>query len=77
MSVLISDDQDLVSTLDPKYMSGTIWITVPAAGEAVGPISLAEYLAHQTNALALPALTTLASKRGDRTQLPPCRDPED
>lgn len=73
MSVLISDDQTLLSTLDPKYKSGIIWITVPAAKDAVGPISMADYLAHQTNACALPELTSLAEKRGDRTKLPPCR----
>jgi len=73
MSVLVSDDKTLVSTLDPSYRDGVIWITVPAAGEAVGPILLPEYLAHQTGMSAVQELTALASKRGDRTKLPPCR----
>lgn len=77
MIVLISEDQDLIGALDPQYKDGTIWITVPAAEEAISPIQLAAYLAHQTNAQALPTLTTLASKRGDWTQLPPCRPAAD
>ena len=77
MSVLISDDRTLVGTLDPKYKDGVIWITVPAAEEAVGPILLTEYLAHQTNARSLPALTALASKRGDMTKLTPCGASDD
>jgi len=77
MTVLISDEAALVATVDPTYKDGAIWITVPAAGEAVGPILLPEYLAHQTGMSALPALTTLASKRGDRKKLPPCRPTDD
>lgn len=73
MNVLISDDEKLVSTLDPKYRNGAVWITVPAASEAVGPIPLPEYLAHQTNASAAPQLVALAATRGDRAQLPACR----
>lgn len=73
MSVLISDDQPLIGALDPKYKNGTIWITVPAAKEAAGPILLPEYLAHQTSARALRELTSLADKRGDKAKLPPCR----
>ena len=73
MTVLISDAQDLLATLEPIYARGTVWITVPAAKEAVGPISLSEYLGHQMNAARLPSLVALASKRGDPTKLPPCR----
>ncbi len=77
MTVLISDEAALVATVDPKYKDGAIWVTVPAAGEAAGPVLLPEYLAHQTGVSALPVLTTLASKRGDRTNLPPCRPTDD
>jgi hypothetical protein len=73
MTVVISDEQALVGTLNQKYKDGVIWITIPADGKAVGPISLPEYLAHQTNTVLLPLLVSLASKRGDRTKLPPCR----
>lgn len=77
MTILISDDADLLANLAPNYQDGTIWITVPAAGEAVGPIPLVEYLAHQTKTITLPALRNLESKRGDSTKLPPCRPADD
>jgi len=77
MSVLISHDQTLIATLDPKYADGVVWITVMAAEEAVGPISLVEYLGHQTNTVTVPSLMALASKRGDRAKLPPCRSADE
>lgn len=73
MTVAVCDDPALISRLDGLYHDGVIWITVPAAQEAIGPISLAEYLAHRTGARAHPALTVLTSKRGDPRKLPPCR----
>jgi hypothetical protein len=72
MSVLISDDKKLVSNLDLKFRDGLVWITVPAASEAVGPIPLPGYLAHKTNMFAIEQLVALAAKRGDRAKLPPC-----
>ena len=77
MTVLISDDAALVENLDPKYEDGVIWVTVPAAGEAVGPIPLAEYLAHKTGMSTLPTLVSLEAKRGDLAKLPPCRPADD
>lgn len=77
MTVLISDDQSLLATLEPKYANGTVWITVPTAKEAIGPILLPEYLGHQTNTAPLPSLVALASKRGDRMKLPPCRSADE
>lgn len=77
MTVLISDDQGLVATLKPEYADGMIWITVPAAREAVGPIPLPEYLGHQTGITLLPPLVALASKRGDIKKLPPCHGPHE
>ena len=71
MSVLISDNPTLLDALDPKYKDGIVWITVPIAKEAVGPISLADYLAHQTTDFTLPELVSLAGKRGDPMNLPP------
>jgi hypothetical protein len=71
--ILISDDKTLIDTLDPSYRDGVIWITVPAAGEAVGPIALPQYLAHQTGNNTSQELAALAAKRGDVTKLPPCR----
>jgi HNH endonuclease len=77
MTILVCDEPALVSGLDGLYRNGVIWITVPAAQEAIGPILLPEYLAHQTNMGAHPALTALASKRGDLRTLPRCRDKDD
>lgn len=77
MSVLISDDAKLIGALGSEYLDGVIWITVPAANAAVGPVALPEYLAHQTNARSSPTLQAFAAKRGDRTKLPPCRPAQD
>jgi hypothetical protein len=74
MTVLITADQNLLAKLDSSYAEGMVWITVPAAKEAVGPISLPVYLGHQTNDAPLPSLVALASQRGDRTTLPPCHN---
>jgi hypothetical protein len=76
MTVLISDDQYLTSILDEKYKQGVVWITVPMAQEAVGPILLPEYLNYQLNKIPHPSLTALASKRRDRNTLPRCRPSE-
>ena len=73
MMVLVSEEPGLVGALDPQYKDGMVWITVPVAKRAVGPIPLPEYLAHMLGERELPALTLLASKRGDSTKLPPCR----
>jgi hypothetical protein len=72
MVVLISDNKELVSTLNLKFREGMVWVTIPAASEAVGPIPLPEYLAHKTDMDAVAQLVALAAKRGDRTKLPPC-----
>lgn len=77
MIVLISDDQSLVGKLDEVYKDGVIWLTVPAAKEAVGPISVGEYLSHHKNVVPSPRLVALASKRGDTKTLPPCNSPSD
>jgi hypothetical protein len=77
MTVVVCDDPTLISRLDGLYHDGVVGITVPAAQDAVGPISLPEYLAHQTDTYAHPALTALVSKRGDASTLPPCRGPRD
>lgn len=72
MTVLVSDDRALVATLGATYDEGVVWITVPPAEEAVGPIPLPDYLAHQTSTISLPALARLGAKRGDAATLPPC-----
>jgi hypothetical protein len=76
MNVLVCDEPAVVAGLDTTYAEGSVWVTIPSLGEAVGPISLAAYLAHQTNTFALPELVTLASKRIDPASLPPCKPDE-
>jgi hypothetical protein len=73
MSVLVSDDSALIGKLNKTERDGRIWLTVPALGEAVGPIPLPEYLAHQTKSMPVAALASLAAKRKDASSLPPCR----
>jgi len=72
MTVAISDDAALVSTLDNVYDEGVVWITVPPAEEAVGPKALPDYLNYTLNGAADPDLEGLAAKRGDAGTLPPC-----
>jgi hypothetical protein len=73
MNVLVCDDANLVGKLDKMERDGRIWLTIPALGEAMGPISFPQYLAHQTRNISVPALTALAAKRIDPSSLPPCR----
>jgi hypothetical protein len=72
MVLVVCDELALVSKLDKAFLTGSIWITIPALGEAAGPIPLPSYLAHQTNSSLLPELTTLAGQRTDPSTLPPC-----
>jgi hypothetical protein len=72
MTVLVCDQPALVARLDTAYQDGSVWMTIPSLGEAVGPIPLPAYLAHQMNVLPLPELATLAGKRIDPAALPPC-----
>jgi len=76
MIVYVCDQPALVGKLVPAYKDGMVWITIPSLGEAVGPISLPTYIAHQTEAALLPQLSELAAKRQDPSRLPPCRPEE-
>jgi hypothetical protein len=72
MSVVICDEHGLVTGLAKEYLQGSVWITIPSLGEAVGPIPLLDYLAHQIGELQLADLVNLAAKRIDERLLPPC-----
>jgi hypothetical protein len=72
MIVVVCDQAALISKLDRAYLFGSVWITIPALGEAVGPLSLGSYLAHQMKNALLPELETLAGRRIDPSMLPPC-----
>lgn len=72
MSILVTDDPSLLTSIDAVYDDGVVWVTVPALGEAVGPIDLPSYCAHQLKAASRPELAALASKRLDPSSLPVC-----
>ncbi|MDD5384555.1 MAG: HNH endonuclease [Gallionella sp.] len=74
MTVLVCDQPELVMGLDASYQDGLAWVTVPSLGEAVGPVPLPSYLAHQTNVSPpISELAALAAKRINPAILPPCR----
>lgn len=73
MTILISDDAALVAGLDKEFIDGKVWLSIPALGEAVGPLSFPEYLAHQTKTKSAPALQAFEAKRIDPASLPPRR----
>jgi hypothetical protein len=72
MNLLVCDELALVSNLDRAFLDGSIWITIPALGRAVGPIPLLRYIAHQTNGPRQLELVALAGQRTDSSALPPC-----
>jgi len=47
-------------------------VTVPSLGEAVGPLWLPDFAAHQLGEISHPALHALAAKRIDPSILPDC-----
>lgn len=73
MFVQVTDDRELLDTLDPEFLEGRTWITVPTAKTAVGPISFADYIAHQIGSKTLSELKELQSFRGDSSKLPTLR----
>ncbi|MFC0389709.1 HNH endonuclease [Muricoccus vinaceus] len=72
MVIQVCDEPALLSCLNSSYDDGVVWITVPAAQEAVGPLSLPDYVAHRTGNLLNQKLSDLFSKLGDPTTLPAC-----
>jgi hypothetical protein len=74
MVVMITDDPLLVDTLDPSYREGVVWITIPTLGEAIGPLSLPNYVAHITRSILHPALVAAEAARIDPSKLPPCQE---
>jgi hypothetical protein len=72
MSVMITDDPMLLNTLDPSYKEGTVWLTIPSLGEAVGSLPLPDYVAHITRSILHPGLLAAEAARIDPKTLPPC-----
>lgn len=73
MIVLVCDDPALIAALPQDVREGQVWLTIPALGEAVGPIPIPAFLAHQIGAAVNVELAALAAKRHDPNLLPPCR----
>ncbi|MEY9103791.1 hypothetical protein ABIA24_006764 [Sinorhizobium fredii] len=73
MTILISDDTGLIAGIEKEAQDGLVWLTIPALGEAVGPMPLPDYLAHQLKNISVPALAALEAKRIDPASLPPRR----
>lgn len=72
MTVMVCDEPEMIKRLSSDFHHGLVWITVPAAGRAVGPISFNEYIAHKIECVSSPTLTELANRRGDPASLPDC-----
>ncbi|WP_458758597.1 HNH endonuclease [Afipia sp. TerB] len=72
MTVVITPDADVLPAIDSVYEEGLLWITVPSAGAAAGPVPLLAYLAHKAKLAVVPQLATLEGLRNDPSQLPPC-----
>lgn len=71
MAIRITEDVTLLADLEPQYIDGIAWVTVPPAGRAVGPIPYLDYLAHQFGVTQRPDLKALAALGGRRERLPP------
>lgn len=72
MSVVVSDDPALTASLGPEYDDGVVWVTVPSLNDAVGPVLMPDYIAHQLGEYAHSDLTRLDAKRAQSTSLPDC-----
>jgi hypothetical protein len=73
MHVTVTADAFLVAGMDGSYRNGIAWLTVPELGEAVGPIELPDYIAHQLGERAMSELDAIHAKRIDPGSLPSCR----
>ncbi len=72
LGILVSDDHDLVPVADCRFDDGTVWVVVPALGEAIGPIELPNYLEHQNGTQSNDQLATLEKKSASKSDLPRC-----
>ena len=72
MTIMVSDDKVFNEKLDELYKDGIVWLTVPTLGTALGPLSLLDYLAHQSKTLPSQQLLDLENRRISRSDLPRC-----
>lgn len=70
--ILITDERELVPVANYRLDDGVVWVVVPTLGEAIGPIEMPDYLAHQSGSHSNDQLAALEEKRVNRSDLPPC-----
>lgn len=72
MTIAITDDHNLISQVPADINMGQAWIVVPSAARAVGPIGIADYVAHITRTVPHADLKALEAHRIDPSSLPTC-----
>jgi hypothetical protein len=72
MTVVICPDASGLPRIDEAYDQGLVWVTIPLAAAAAGPIPLLSYLAHKTGQNTSSELAALDSLWTDPSSLPPC-----
>lgn len=73
MTVLVSDDVPIVGALQATSEDSEVFIALPALGQALGPVSISDYLAHKLGAVEHAELRALGAARRDPSLLPSCR----
>ncbi|WP_081673780.1 HNH endonuclease [Pseudomonas cremoricolorata] len=76
MVIQVTDDPRLLSGLGLEYRDGVVWVSVPQASHAVGPIAFADYLVHQLRHTPHAELQALEARRGSSSRLPPTGLPD-
>jgi hypothetical protein len=71
LAIQVSDDAALIRRLASNYSEGVVWLTVPAVGKAIGPMTFPDYVAYKTKVSENPELKALDALRGDPSRLPP------
>lgn len=72
MGIAITDDPSLIGKVPRDIAAGQVWIVVPSAERAVGPITTPDYAAHITKSILHPDLSGLDVLRNDLSLLPKC-----
>ena len=76
MVIQVTDDPILLDGAGSEYRDGVVWLTVPQAAKALGPLPFPEYLAHQIGEVSHDELCALEAMRGQRDRLPPTGIPQ-
>jgi hypothetical protein len=74
MTVLVSNQADLLIRLGGRFAEGEVFVTLPVLGCALNhAVTLPELIAHRTGVAILPELASLEARRRDPKLLPLCR----